>query len=98
MRDGTESMGYYTSFWYWTGYTTACAIAGSVVPLAHTQQSHQLTPGCGESAVFAVGRQARDPGQLVLKTPEPPDAFQQSLFKGQVREGSACMMSSRTVL
>lgn len=58
----------------------------------HTQsKANQLPPGCGENAVFVVGRQARNPGQVVLKTPEPPDVFQQSLFKGHVRKGSACM-------
>lgn len=89
--------------------TTNLSSTGLVIPqlvLLHESWFHlhthgkatQLTPGCGESAVFAVGLQARNPGQLVLKTPEPPDVFQQSLFKGQVRKGSACVMSSRTVL
>ena len=40
-----------------------------------------------ESAVFISGHKARSSGQLVLKTPELPDGFHQSIFKGQVREG-----------
>ena len=42
-----------------------------------------------ESAVFIAGHQARNPGQLVLKTPKLPDGFQESIFKGQVREGES---------
>ena len=39
-----------------------------------------------ESAAFIAGHQARSPGQLLLKTPQLPDGFQQSIFKGKVRE------------
>ena len=37
--------------------------------------------------MFIAGHQARSPGQLMLKTPELPDGVQESMFKGQVREG-----------
>ena len=37
-------------------------------------------------AVFPVEHQARSPGQLVLKRPEPPNWPQQSIFKGKMRE------------
>ena len=40
-----------------------------------------------ERAVFISGHQARNPGQLVLKTLELPDGFQESIFKGKMREG-----------
>lgn len=32
-----------------------------------------------------AGHQARSEGQLVLKTPQFPDGFQQNIFKGHVR-------------
>ena len=38
------------------------------------------------SAVFIVGYHTRSAGQLVLKKPELPHGFQQSIFKGRVRE------------
>ena len=48
-----------------------------------------LTPGCGERKCSVYCRhQARSPGQLVLRTLKLPDGFQESIFKGKVREGS----------
>ena len=42
-----------------------------------------------ESAAFIAGRPTRSPGQqLVLKMPELPYGFQESIFKGQVKEGA----------
>lgn len=38
--------------------------------------------------MFPVGRPARSPGWLVLKTPELPEGLQESIFEGHVREGS----------
>ena len=40
-----------------------------------------------ESAAFIVRSHISRLGQLVLKKPELPDGFQESIFKGQVREG-----------
>ena len=40
-----------------------------------------------ESEAFIAGCQARNLGQLALKTPELPDGFQQGIFKGKVRAG-----------
>lgn len=40
-----------------------------------------------ESTMFIAVQQARSPGKLILKTPELPDGVQESIFKGQVREG-----------
>lgn len=39
-----------------------------------------------EGAVVIAGRQPRSPGQPGLKTPELPDGFRESIFKGQVRQ------------
>ena len=51
-------------------------------------KANLLTPGCGEGKGSVSCRcRARSSGQLVLKIPELPAGFQESIFKGQVREG-----------
>ena len=37
--------------------------------------------------MFIVKARTRNPGQLILKKPKLLDGFQQSIFKGQMREG-----------
>ena len=51
-----------------------------------------------ESTVFIAGP-SKENGQLILKRPEPPDGFQERLFKDSVRERvTGCMISSCTIL
>ena len=51
-----------------------------------------------EREAFIAGRQARSPGQLVLKRSELPKGLQGKVFKDRVREGSCgvCEISSWT--
>ena len=64
------------------------------------RKANLLTPDCGEGKCsFIVRCWCRENGELVLKTPEIPQGFQQSIFKGSVREGvPECVISSCTIL
>ena len=53
-------------------------------PLTHAQQS--LSTDEGKCSVYCR-RQTGSPRQLTFKKPDLPSGFQQSIFKGQVREG-----------
>ena len=48
-----------------------------------------------ESTAFIAGHQARSPGQLVLKTPDLPEGFQESIFKARWRDGAQGLWSAR---
>ena len=60
-----------------------------------------LTPGLwGRKVQRLLHAPSKESRQLVLKTPELPDAFQESIFKGQLREQGVpgCVISSCRVL
>ena len=52
------------------------------VRLPTCSKASLLTPGCGEGQCsIYCRRQARSPGQLVLKSPELPEGFQGKVYK-----------------
>ena len=69
--------------WFWKCYQTKPGLLALAV-----QPIYWHPVVVKQSVAFIERCQTRSPGQLMLKTPELPDGFQASIFKGKVREGN----------
>lgn len=67
---------------------TVCMLPNQTwVHLSTCNKTDLLRVGCGEGKCSSFWQdQGRSPGQQILKMPEVLDGFQDSIFKGQVRE------------
>ena len=96
--------GVFSSVYYWNRAGPCGALPDTYVtepnlgPLAHVVKPiywHWVE--VKESAAFITRHWYKKNMWLVLKNPQLPEGFQQSIFKGQVREGG-CRVCDRLVL